>query len=88
MPHLPLQEDNDMKVKILQKCFTGFGGNMMKGEEHDLPDNTAEKLIKRGYAEAASAPKAAPKAKAPKKSNRSVGLKKSATKLEKPESDE
>ena len=44
-----------MKVKILQKCFTGFGGNMMVGEEHDLPDNTAEKLIKRGYAEAATA---------------------------------
>jgi hypothetical protein len=84
MPHLPLKEDNDMKVKILEKCFTGHGGNMMKGEEHDLPDRTAEKLIKRGYAEAASTPKA----KAPKKSNRSVGLKKSATKLEKPESDE
>ncbi len=77
-----------MKVKILEKCFTGHGGNMMKGEEHDLPDRTAEKLIKRGYAEAASAPKAAPKAKAPKKTTRSVGLKKSEEKLEKPESDE
>ena len=84
MPHLPLQEDNEMKVKILEKCFTGHGGNMMKGEEHDLPDRTAEKLIKRGYAEAASAPKA----KAPKKTTRSVGLKKSEEKLEKPESDE
>lgn len=87
MPHLPLQEDNEMKVKILEKCFTGHGGNMMKGEEHDLPDRTAEKLINRGYAEAASAPKAAPKAKAPKKTTRSVGLEKSETKLEKPESD-
>lgn len=77
-----------MKVKILQKCFTGFGGNMMAGEEHDLPDRTAEKLIKRGYAEAASKPKAAPKPKAPKKTNRSVGLKKSDIELETPESEE
>ena len=74
-----------MKVKILQKCFTGFGGNMMVGEEHDLPDNTAEKLIRRGYAEAAIAAK--PKAKTAKKSTRSVGLKKSEEKLETPESD-
>lgn len=74
-----------MKVKILQKCFTGFGGNMMVGEEHDLPDNTAEKLIRRGYAEAATAAK--PKAKTSKKSTRSVGLKKSEEKLETPESD-
>lgn len=77
-----------MKVKILQKCFTGVGGNLYTGREYDLPDVTAEKLIKRGYAEAASAPKAASKPKAPKKTNRSVGLKKSATKLEKPESDQ
>lgn len=77
-----------MKVKILQKCFTGFGGNMMAGEEHDLPDRTAEKLIKRGYAEAASKPKAALKPKAPKKTNRSVGLKKSDIELETPESEE
>ena len=74
-----------MKVKILEKCFTGFGGNMMKGEEHDLPDKTAEKLIKRGYAQAATAPKA--KSKPAKKTNRSVGLEKSDVKLETPESD-
>ena len=74
-----------MKVKILQKCFTGHGGNMMAGEEHDLPDHTAEKLIKRGYAEAATAAK--PKAKTAKKSTRSVGLKKAEEKLETPESD-
>lgn len=74
-----------MKVKILQKCFTGFGGNMMAGEEHDLPDNIAEKLIKRGYAGAATAAK--PKAKTAKKSTRSVGLEKSEEKLETPESD-
>jgi len=77
-----------MKVKILQKCFTGVGGNLYAGEEHDLPDVTAEKLIKRGFAEAASKPKAAPKPKAPKKTTRSVGLKKSEEKLETPESDE
>jgi hypothetical protein len=74
-----------MKVKIIQKCFTGHGGNMMIGEEHDLPDRTAEKLIKRGYAVAATAAKT--KAKTAKKSTRSVGLKKSEEKLETPESD-
>ena len=58
---------------------------MMAGEEHDLPDQTAEKLIKRGYAEAATSPKT--KAKTSKKSTRSVGLKKSEEKLETPESD-
>ena len=72
-----------MKVKILQKCFAGTGGNMMAGEEHDLPDRTAHKLIARGYAEAASAPKP----KAPKKTTRSVGLKKSDVELTTPEDD-
>ena len=85
MPYLHQLEGNIMKVKILQKCFTGFGGNMMAGEEHDLPEKTAEKLINRGYAEAATAAK--PKAKAAKKTTRSVGLDKSETKLETPESD-
>jgi hypothetical protein len=77
-----------MKVKILQKCFTGIGGNLMAGEEHDLPDRTAEKLIARGYAEAATAPKPkAIKPKAPKKTTRSVGLKKSDIELDTPEDD-
>ena len=45
----------------------------MAGEEHDLPDRTAQKLIARGYAEAATAPKPkATKPKAPKKTTRSV----------------
>ena len=77
-----------MKVKILQKCFTGIGGNLMAGEEHHLPDRTAQKLIARGYAEAASAPKPkATKPKAPKKTTRSVGLKKSDVELTTPEDD-
>jgi len=77
-----------MKVKILQKCFTGIGGNLMTGEEHDLPDRTAQKLIARGYAEAASTSKPkATKAKAPKKTTRSVGLKKSDIDLSTPEDD-
>ena len=42
-----------MKVKILKKCFTGHRGNMHAGEEHDLEDRIAEKLIARGYAEEA-----------------------------------
>lgn len=52
-----------MKVKILQKCFVGSGGNMMAGEEHDLEQRIAEKLIARGFAEAATKKKAAPKKK-------------------------
>ena len=77
-----------MKVKILQKCFTGIGGNLMAGEEHDLPDRTAQKLMARGYAEAATAPKQkATKPKAPKKTTRSVGLKKSDVELTTPEDD-
>jgi len=53
-----------MKVIILQKCFTGAGGNRFAGEEVDLPERVAKKLILSGYAEEK---KAAPKAK---KSNR------------------
>lgn len=50
-----------MKVKIIEKCYTGTQGNMFAGEEHDLDDKIAEKLIARGYAEAAAAPKRAKK---------------------------
>lgn len=77
-----------MKVKILKKCTVGIGGNLFAGEEHDLPDQTAEKMIRRGYAEAATAPKPkATKPKAPKKTTRSVGLKKSDIELDTPEDD-
>lgn len=77
-----------MKVKILKKCTVGIGGNLHVGEEHDLPDRTAEKLIRRGYAEAAKAPKPkATKPKAPKKTTRSVGLKNSDIELDTPEDD-
>lgn len=41
-----------MKVKVLQKCFTGHNGNMFAGEEHEMPDRIAEKLIARGYVKA------------------------------------
>lgn len=64
-----------MKVKILQKCFTGTGGNLMPNEVHDIEDRIAEKLIKRGFVEAVKATKP----KAPKKTNRAV------KKLETPE---
>jgi hypothetical protein len=42
-----------MKVKITNKCFTGDRGNMFPGEEHEISDRIAEKLIARGYAEEA-----------------------------------
>lgn len=40
-----------MKIKILEKCYTGTVGNMFAGEEHDMDDRIAEKLIARGFAE-------------------------------------
>jgi len=46
-----------MKVKILEKCYTGTVGNMFAGEEHDMDDRIAEKLIARGMAEPAKASK-------------------------------
>jgi len=58
-----------MKVKILQKCFAGTGGNLMPNEVHDIEDRIAEKLINRGYVEAVKAEK--PKA-ATKKTNRAI----------------
>jgi len=42
-----------MKIKILEKCYTGTVGNMYAGDEHDIDDRIAEKLIARGYAEPA-----------------------------------
>jgi hypothetical protein len=47
-----------MKIKILEKCYTGDRGNMFAGEEHDLHENIANKLIARGLAEAATEKKA------------------------------
>jgi hypothetical protein len=40
-----------MKIKILEKCYTGTQGNMHKGEEYELDQKTAEKLIARSFAE-------------------------------------
>ena len=42
-----------MKIKILEKCYTGTQGNMHKDEEHDLDPKIAQKLIARGLAEEA-----------------------------------
>lgn len=39
-----------MKIQILEKCYTGTAGNMFAGEQHDVNDEIAEKLIQRGYA--------------------------------------
>lgn len=46
-----------MKVKILEKCYTGTQGNMFKGDVCDINDNIAEKLIARGFAEKAEVKK-------------------------------
>lgn len=69
-----------MKVKVLKKCFIGGGGNHFPGEELELDEAFADKLIARGIVEAK---KAAPKKKAlPKKVNRAV------TELETPEDED
>ena len=43
-----------MKVRILEKCYTGERGNMFAGEEHEVNDRIGEKLIARGLAELAT----------------------------------
>ena len=55
-----------MKVKVLKKCFIGGGGNHLPGDEIDIDETLAQKLINRGIVEA---PK---KTRAPKKTNRAV----------------
>ena len=65
-----------MKIKILTKSFIGTGANLFPGEEHDIDESIAEKLISRGLAEEVK--KAKPK---PKKTNRAV------KKLQTPEGD-
>ena len=50
-----------MKIKILEKCYTGTIGNMHAGEEYDVDDRIAEKLIARGYAEEAKKKAGRPK---------------------------
>jgi|TARA_S200002703_G_scaffold23845_2_gene20728 hypothetical protein len=46
-----------MKIKILEKCYVGTNGNMFAGEEHELDDRIASKLITRGFAEEAKVKK-------------------------------
>ena len=40
-----------MKIKFLEKTFIGTGGNIFTGEERDIEDSLAQKLIARGVAE-------------------------------------
>lgn len=40
-----------MKIKFLEKTFIGTGGNIFSGEERDIEDALAQKLIDRGVAE-------------------------------------
>jgi len=70
-----------MKIKITKKCFAGTGESLMAGNEYEIHDRIAQKLIDRGYAEAV-------KKSAPKKTTRSVGLEKTDIQLETPESDD
>ena len=58
-----------MKVKVLQKCFIGDGGNHFPGDEIELNDAIANKLIARGFVEAKKKPA---KKVTPKKVNRAV----------------
>lgn len=46
-----------MKIKILEKYYIGTNGNMFAGEEHDIDDRIANKLITRGFAEEAKVKK-------------------------------
>ena len=39
-----------MKIQILEKCYTGSHGNLFAGEQHEIDNVIAEKLIARGYA--------------------------------------
>lgn len=39
-----------MKIKFLEKTFIGTGGNIFTGEERDIEDVLAQKLIDRGVA--------------------------------------
>jgi hypothetical protein len=39
-----------MKIKFLEKTFIGTGGNIFTGEERDIDDTLAQKLIDRGVA--------------------------------------
>lgn len=40
-----------MKIKFLQKSFIGTGRSVFAGEEHEVDDSFANKLIARGVAE-------------------------------------
>jgi len=59
----PIFLEIGMKVQIINKCFTGDRGNMFPGEEHDVSDRIAEKLIARGYAEEVKKKSGRPKKK-------------------------
>jgi hypothetical protein len=68
-----------MKIKIVKKCFVD-GNNAFAGDEIEVNDRIADKLIKRGYAEKA---KAAKKKKGFNLSNRKVD----ETEIEVPEAE-
>ena len=69
-----------MQIKISKRCFIGSGGNVTAGQEIDVPDAKAAKLIRAGFAE----PVKSKAKRAPKKSNRSVGLANSPAQIETP----
>lgn len=43
-----------MKVKILKDCFVSSVGDMKAGEEGQVEDRLAKKLVARGFAEEAT----------------------------------
>ena len=42
-----------MKIRFLEKTFVGTGGNVFPGDEREIEDGMAQRLIARGIAEEA-----------------------------------
>ncbi len=42
-----------MKIRFLEKTFVGTGGNVFPGDEREIEDAMAQRLIARGIAEEA-----------------------------------
>lgn len=55
-----------MKIKVFEKCYTGTIGNMFPGQEYEVDDAIAQKLIARNFAEPAK------KTRKKKQANRAV----------------
>lgn len=70
-----------MKIVVKQKCFAGTGQNMMPGQEYDLPEGTAQRLIAAGVVEEVKAKRGR------KPVNRAIGVGFGSAELTVPEED-